>query len=349
MKLHLIKRKVVMIRTIIFFLRLIPSISDSYSVTHIPVQLLIATGDDLQRHRLIVHDVLDLLEVELYFLKPSKCVFEQQQVEYLGLIINGNHILPDPKKLAGLQDWPHELTKVKEVRSILGILGYQRPFIPNFTNIAKPLTNLTKKDVTFRWTPECRTALNTLIAIILNNPLLKQPDRTKPFTLQVETSAFATGAILTQLDSRGKPCAISFHSKTFSNTERNYDIHDRELLAVIHGLEAWRHLLADSAHPVTVLTNHKNLEYYSTPQHVNRHVARYIPRLADYNYKLTHFPGTANKADPLSWRLDLHPGDGDNTDILVLPLSLFANAITLSSLDERVCGHQFKHAMTLSQ
>jgi hypothetical protein len=87
--------------------------------------VLIATGDDLQRHRLIVHDVLDLLEIELYFLKPSKCVFEQQQVEYLGLIINGDHILPDPKKLARLQDWPRELTKVKEVHSILGVLGYQ--------------------------------------------------------------------------------------------------------------------------------------------------------------------------------------------------------------------------------
>jgi hypothetical protein len=147
-------------------------------------------------------------------------------VEYLSLIINGDHILPDPKKLAGLQDWPHELTKVKEVCSILGVLGYQQPFIPNFANIAKPLTNLTKKDITFHWTLECRTALDTLIAIILANPFLKQPNHTKPFTLQVDTSAFATGAILTQTDNGGKPCAIGFHSKTFSDTEQNYDIHD---------------------------------------------------------------------------------------------------------------------------
>jgi hypothetical protein len=270
-------------------------------------------------------------------------------VEYLGLIIDGDHILPNPKKLAGLQDWPHELTKVKEVRSILGVLGYQRPFIPNFASITKPLTDLTKKDVTFHWTPECRTALDALITIILDNPLLKQPDRTKPFTLQVDASAFATGAILTQTDSRGKPCAIGFHSKTFSDTERNYDIHDRELLAVIHGLEAWRHLLADSAHPVTVLTDHKNLEYYSTPQRINRRVTRYIPRLADYNYKLSHFPGMANKADPLSRRPDLHSGNDDNAGVLVLPPSLFANAATLSSLDECIRAHQFKHATTLSQ
>jgi hypothetical protein len=165
----------------------------------------------------------------------------------------------------------------------------------------------------------------------------------------VDASAFATGAILTQTDSRGKPCAIGFHSKTFSDTERNYDIHDRELLAVIHGLEAWRHLLADSAHPVTVLTDHKNLEYYSTPQRINRRVACYIPRLADYNYKLSHFPGTANKADLLSRRPDLHSGNDDNTGVLVLPPSLFANAATLSSLDECVRAHQFKHATTLSQ
>jgi RNase H-like domain found in reverse transcriptase/Integrase zinc binding domain len=160
---------------------------------------------------------------------------------------------------------------------------------------------------------------------------------------------FATGAILTQPDHRGKPCTIGFHSKTFSDTERNYNIHDRELLAVVHGLEAWRHLLADSALPITILTDHKNLKYYRKPQCINRRVARYIPRLADYNYTLLHFPGTANKADPLSQQPNFHDGSDDNTDTLVLLPSLFINTLTLSSLDERVRGHQIKRPELLSQ
>jgi hypothetical protein len=89
-----------------------------------------------------------------------------------------------------------------------------------------------KKDHPFTWTTNCTNALNQLINIILDNPSLRQPDLTKPFFLQVDTSAFATGAILTQKDKQGKHLAVGFHSQTFNKAERNYDIHDRELLAV---------------------------------------------------------------------------------------------------------------------
>ena len=159
---------------------------------------------------------------------------------------------------------------------------------------------LTKKDHPFVWTPDCRTALDQLINIILANPSLQQPDPTKPFFLQVDVSAFATGAILTQKDDRGKHVAVGFHSKTFNDAEQNYNIHDRELLAVYHGLTHNCHLLLGSPHPVTVLTDHKNLEYYRKPQNINRRVARYIPHLADYNFTLAHILGSTNKVDALS-------------------------------------------------
>jgi len=201
--------------------------------------ILIATGGDLLQHQQIVHEVLDLLEEESYFLKPSKCVFEQPQIEYLGIIVNGDHIKIDPVKADGLRDWPRDLKTLKEVRSALGVLGYQRPFIPNFANIAQPLTQLLKKGTLFQWTPECREALDKLISIVLTDPALQQPDMTKPFQLEVDASAFATGTILSQRDDRGKSHAIGFHSKTFTEAERNYDIHDRELLAVVRGLDNW--------------------------------------------------------------------------------------------------------------
>jgi hypothetical protein len=153
-----------------------------------------------ERHHQIVHEVLDLLEEESYFLCPTKCMFKQTSITYLGIIVDGSQLKPDPKKTSTLQDWPQHLSMVKEVQSILGVLGYQYPFIPNYANIAKPLVELTKKDHLFLWMLECTTALNTLIAITLDNPTLHQPDINCPFFLQVDTSSFTTGAILTQKD-----------------------------------------------------------------------------------------------------------------------------------------------------
>ncbi len=230
----------------------------------------------------------------------------------------------------------------------MGVLGYQRPFIPNFANIARPLTQLLKKGTPFQWTPECREALDKLISIVLTDPALQQPDMTKPFQLEVDASAFATGAILSQRDNRGKSHTIGFHSKTFTEVERNYNIHDRELLAVVRGLDNWRHLLASSSHPIIILTDHKNLQYYCNPQHINRRVAHYLPKLADYNFQLVHQPGMANKADALSRQPNFYEGPNNNDDITVLPQTLFIDAITASSLDDCIRAHQLKRLELLT-
>src|SRR6202012_3731638 len=167
--------------------------------------------------------------------------------------------------------------------SVLGTLSYQRPFIPSFAHHAKPITDTIRtKNGTFQWTKEAGEALEKLITLICEEPVLCQPNMNKPFELEVDASTFTTGAILTQRDEWNKPQAMGYFSKAFSEVERNYDIHDRELLAVLRGLEHWRHLLMGSPHEIMVFTDHKNLEYYCHPQRINRRVARYIPRLADY-------------------------------------------------------------------
>jgi Reverse transcriptase (RNA-dependent DNA polymerase) len=121
--------------------------------------ILIATDDNLSLHLRIVHDVLNLLETESCFLKPSKCKFEHSSIEYLGIIVSNGAISIDPTKRNGLTTWPEQLSTVKQVRSTLGVFGYQRPFIRGFADIAKPLTELTKKDVPFTWTPRCTEAI----------------------------------------------------------------------------------------------------------------------------------------------------------------------------------------------
>ena len=239
---------------------------------------------------------------------------------------------------------------VKEVRSVLGVLGYQRPFIPHYTDIARPLTALTKKNTPFVWTTECRMALDTLITAVTEGPTLAQPDMSQPFFLQVDASAYATGAILSQQDDRGKHQAVRFLSKTFNEAERNYDIHDRELLAVFRGLAHWRHLLLSSPHVTTVLTDHKNLEYYKEPHHINRRIARYVQCMQDYNFVIKHIPGESNKSDALSRRPDYNKGEDDNASVTVLPPKLFIQSTTLACLfpqagalltiDERVRSYQ---------
>ena len=148
------------------------------------------------------------------------------KIECLGLVVDGDMLSIDPKKADGLHNWPRTLLTVKEVRSVLSVLGYQQPFIPHYADIAKPLTTLTKKDHPFVWTPECQKALDTLIDAVTSGPMLAQPDLTIPFFLQVNASAYAMGAILTQKDTRGKHRAVGVLSKTFNEAECNYDIHD---------------------------------------------------------------------------------------------------------------------------
>jgi len=229
--------------------------------------ILIATNDDLVRHQQIVHQVLDKLEEESYFLQPTKCEFEKEKVNYLGVIISRERIHIDPVKVEGLKNWPQKLDTLKQVRSTLGILGYQRPFIPGFAHITQPLTNLLKKGTSFLWTNTHTQAVKKLIDITLNDPVLYRPDPLKQFTLEVNTLAFATGAILYQEHEgtrRKRP--VGYHSQTFNPAEQNYDIYDQEFLAIIRGLENWRHLLVRSPHPVIVLTDHNNLQYWCHPQ-----------------------------------------------------------------------------------
>jgi Reverse transcriptase (RNA-dependent DNA polymerase) len=134
--------------------------------------ILIATADDLPLHRRIVHDVLDLLEAESFFLKPSKCKFERSSIDYLGIVVSNGAISINLTKRNGLATWLEQLATVKQVRSTLGVFRYQRPFIRGFADIAKPLTELTKKDTPFVWTSRCTTAIQRLKEIVLSDPVL---------------------------------------------------------------------------------------------------------------------------------------------------------------------------------
>ena len=131
--------------------------------------------------------------------------------------------------------------------------------------IARPLHNLTKKGAKWDWTTECDTVFKKLQATFTKEQVLTLPNITKPFTIMTDASLTATRAVLMQIDFNGDLYPCTFLSKTHSATEHNYDIFNRELLAVIHALTEWKHYLQGTGHPMTVVTDHKNLSYFKQP------------------------------------------------------------------------------------
>ena len=308
--------------------------------------ILIATKRDTQYHREVVQAVLSALKEASLFLKPEKCEFEKDKVKYLGLLLNGDTIEPDPSKVSGLKTWPTTLKSVREVQETLGILNFNHAFIERFAHIAKPLTELLKKDVPFKWTSRQTQALEQLIEKVTTQPVLVYPDPEKPFELEVDASNYAMGAILFQRNNKGKARPIGYHSKTFSDTEQRYDIYDKELTAIDRGLENWRHLLLGS--PVTVHTDHSNLTYYRHPHKLMDRARRAISRIMQYNLCIKHKPGIHNRADALSRRPDYAKRVQPEEEI-GLPDHLFIHDISALDLDDAIRNAQTCNHDTITQ
>ena len=172
---------------------------------------------------------------------------------------------------------------------------------------------------------ECQQAFEELKRHFTEEPVLVMPNQTKLFQIECDASKYTLGAVLTQIDgnSNRHPCA--FISKTFSETERNYKIYDRELLAIIQALEEWWHYIQGSPHTTLVLSDHKNLTYYREARKLNRRQAQWSLYLSEFDIKLVHTPGHKMiQSDALSRQPDFIPDkDMDNEDITMLPNNLF--------------------------
>jgi RNase H-like domain found in reverse transcriptase len=271
----------------------------------------------------------------------------------LGIVVENEKITLDPVKQQGLLEWPTEQSTVSGIRSTLRVFGYHQPFIPGFAEVAKPLTDLLKKDIKFIWGDTQWNAVQTLIKLVEQDIALNRPDHKRPFELEVDALQFAIGAILFQWTPDGLPHPISYYSHALTSTEWGYNVHDWELLTVILGLKCWQHLLLGAKHLIKVYMDHKNLQYYQSPRDINRQVTRYLPFIMEFNITLIHKPGKTMKADPLSHRLDFDTGENDNKQVVVLPSQLFATISNLtmtdlSTLEECLLQAQFDHPTEIS-
>jgi len=155
------------------------------------------------------------------------------------------------------------------LRCTLEILGYQQPFIRGYTQLVKPLTELTHHSIPFCWEDQHTKVLDRLIHLVTTAPILGCPDPDKQYFLKVNTLAFALGAVLFRYDLQGRWCDVAYFFKALTPPKWNYDMWDREFLAIIVALHHWRHLLVGTPDPVVILTDHANLQYYRHPQKIN--------------------------------------------------------------------------------
>ncbi|QRW20471.1 Retrotransposable element Tf2 protein [Rhizoctonia solani] len=260
-------------------------------------------------HEAHVQEVLKRLQDNNLFCNIEKCHFHVKRINYLGFIILEFGIEVDQSKVTDAMNWSTP-KNVKNIQEFLGFVNFYRQFIPNFGNMAQPLYNLLKKDSIWKWEQAEQQSFDGLKKCLTSAPLLLQPNTTKQFYVECNASDYATGAILSQRNPEGKLAPVAYLSKSLSPAEKNYNIFDKELLAVIRAFKEWRHLLEGLELPVQVLTDHKNLEHFSTSQSLNKQQIQWANFLVDYNFQIIYRPGAQNKkADILSRQYDLEIND----------------------------------------
>jgi hypothetical protein len=219
-------------------------------------------------------------------LKAEKCYFKKEEIEFLGLIISEKGIRMDPHKVKAITDWLILTTK-RELQQFLRFINFYRRFVKGFTKIAKPLTKLMGK-TDWLWTELQQKVFQELKNEVTSERVLIIPKPGRPFRMEMDASDFAIAAILSQLDDEGKWRPVAFLSRSLNDAERNYEIYDKEMLAIMHGFYEWAHYLKGNDEITEVLTDHQNLTFFRKPQNLNRRQARWIMDLQEYNFMIKH-------------------------------------------------------------
>lgn len=243
--------------------------------------------------------VLETLRKERLYAKFSKCEFWLSKVQFLGHIVSSEGIFVDPAKVEAVANWERPKTPT-EVISFLGLAGYYRRFVKDFSKIATPLTKLTRKNEKFEWTPKCEESFQELKRLLTSAPVLTLPDDTGNFVIYSDASHKGLGCVLMR---HGK--VIAYASRQLKDYEVRYPTHDLELAAIVFALKIWRHYLYGKK--CEIYTDHKSLKYIFTQKELNMRQRRWVELIKDYDCSINYHPGKANVvADALSRKERLH-------------------------------------------
>lgn len=285
--------------------------------------ILIATKGSIEKHRKQVGKVFDLLSENNMCVEIDKCHFDQAEAAFLGFIVNGKSIRMDPAKAQAIVDWPRPKNP-KEVQQLLGLWNFYRRFIPSYTSIVAPIRDLLRgngKEFEFGEAQEAAFLKITIMFTSGKTPVIRHFDQDRLAMIETDASDFAPGAILSTKFEDGKIHPCDFISRKISPAEFNYDVYDKETLAIVYSLEKWRCFLQGSGHKVTIFSDHQNLSYFTRKVLLHRRQARWAEFLKSCDFVIIYRKGSANrKADILSWCPAYTSREGGTTAIMEKPL-----------------------------
>jgi hypothetical protein len=275
---------------------------------------ILVFSETAEQHITDIETALSILHEHGLRAKPSKCKFACACISYLGHVIDANGVHVDPEKVSGIAKYPVP-TRVNELRSFLGLIGYYRNYIPKFSIIAAPLTQLFKKDIQWKWTNEHQNAFEQLRTVLLTAPVLVQPDFEQKFVLQTDASKLGVSAILTQIDTDNREHIIAAISRTLHDAETRYASTELECLAVVWAVKKFSHYLQGKH--FTIQTDHSALKQVlkkGTKDKMNDRLEKMSLKMATFDFDVVYRVGKANaNADALSRNPITHTKDNSHT------------------------------------
>ena len=258
---------------------------------------------DIENHRIHLRKVLTILRKNKIYCRLQKCIFAASEIPVLGCLVGKNGVRPDPEKIKAISEWPTP-KNIKDLRKFLGLATYLHKYARNFAGMALPLSRLLKKDVSWEWTAETQQSFDAIKQNLITAPILAIADHDKPFYVVCDASDYAIGCALMQRDVDDNERVIYYQSRQLKPAERNYPVHDKELLAMKYALAKFRvYLLGDK--PFVVYTDHASLRTAVNTPHLSQRMARWLSFFAEYNFRVEYKPGRFNViADALSRRPD---------------------------------------------
>ncbi|KAK2396042.1 hypothetical protein QL285_057716 [Trifolium repens] len=234
---------------------------------------------DHHEHAEHLRIVLEILREKQLFAKFSKCEFWLSKVKFLGHVISQGGVSVDPSKVEAVLNWERP-RNVSEVRSFLGLAGYYRRFILGFSELALPLTRLTRKGAAFNWDTTCELSFSTLKEKLTSAPVLVIPDPSKKYVVYCDASHKGLGCVLMQ-----EGAVVAYASRQLKPHEENYHTHDLELAAIIFALKIWRHRLYGVQ--FELFSDHKSLKYLFDQRELNMRQRRWMEYLKHFDFSLS--------------------------------------------------------------
>jgi transposase InsO family protein len=261
-------------------------------------------SEDESEHEQHVKKVLQRLRDAGLQADIKKCEFNVKRTKYLGFIVSTDGIEVDPAKAAVVRSWK-EPYNVRGIQSFLGFCNFYRRFIRDYGIIARPLVNLTKTGVRFRFDRACWEAFEELKNRLTSSAILRHYSPEYQSQIETDASDGVIAGVFSQRHPDGQWYPVAYFSKTMLPAECNYGIHDKEMLAIVKSLDEWRPELQGTAKRIQIYTDHKALEYFMTTKQLTARQARWAEALADYHFTIMYRSGKENgKADALTRRDD---------------------------------------------